>query len=325
MLSHIKSFLVAGAALLLLTAVAPQAANAQAKKPTIMVVPDDAWCTANGYVIETENQGKVTRTPDYERALQENIDLVTTITKIGELMNERDFPLKDLSTIIKNINRNAAEDEMLVSRTSGASLAETPYDRVITRAKADIIVELLWRVNTTGPKRSITYQLKGVDAYSGKNIASAEGTGAPSFSAEIPVLIEEAVLEKMDGFTSQLQNHFDDMVENGREVVLNVRVFDNGSGLTLEDEYDGEELASIIDDWMAQNTVNHRYNLSDQTENLMYFEQVRIPLYRPNGNAMDTRHFANALRKFLSEAPYNITSKVVTKGLGRADVILGEK
>ncbi len=325
MLSHIKSFLAAGAALLLLTAVAPQAANAQAKKPTIMVVPDDAWCTANGYVIETENQGKVTRTPDYERALQENIDLVTTITKIGELMNERDFPLKDLSTIIKNINRNAAEDEMLVSRTSGASLAETPYDRVITRAKADIIVELLWRVNTTGPKRSITYQLKGVDAYSGKNIASAEGTGAPSFSAEIPVLIEEAVLEKMDGFTSQLQNHFDDMVENGREVVLNVRVFDNGSGLTLEDEYDGEELASIIDDWMAQNTVNHRYNLSDQTENLMYFEQVRIPLYRPNGNAMDTRHFANALRKFLSEAPYNITSKVVTKGLGRADVILGEK
>ena len=325
MLSGIRNILAAATGLLLLTVTAAPASHAQAKKPTIMVVPDDAWCTANGYIIETDNQGKTTRTPDYERALQENIDLVTTITKIGELMNERQFPLKDLSTVIKNLNRNAAEDEMLVSRTSGASLAETPYDRVITRAKADIIVEVLWRVNTTGPKRSITYQLKGVDAYSGKNIASAEGTGAPSFSAEIPVLIEEAVLEKMDGFTSQLQSHFDDMVENGREVVLNVRVFDNGSGLSLEDEYDGEGLAEIIDSWMAQNTVNHRFNLSDQTENLMNFEQVRIPLYRPNGNPMDTRHFANSLRKFLGAAPYNITSKVVTKGLGRADVILGEK
>ena len=284
MLSGIRNILAAATGLLLLTVTAAPASHAQAKKPTIMVVPDDAWCTANGYIIETDNQGKTTRTPDYERALQENIDLVTTITKIGELMNERQFPLKDLSTVIKNLNRNAAEDEMLVSRTSGASLAETPYDRVITRAKADIIVEVLWRVNTTGPKRSITYQLKGVDAYSGKNIASAEGTGAPSFSAEIPVLIEEAVLEKMDGFTSQLQSHFDDMVENGREVVLNVRVFDNGSGLSLEDEYDGEELAEIIDSWMAQNTVNHRFNLSDQTENLMNFEQVRIPLYRPDGN-----------------------------------------
>lgn len=300
-------------------------AFAQAKKPTIMIVPDDAWCSANGYMIETENQGKITRTPNYERALQENIDLVTTITKIGELMNERGFPLKDLSTVIKSINRNAAEDEMLTSSTSGATLAESPYDRLLDRAKADIIVELLWRVNTVGPKHSITYQLKGVDSYSMKNIASAEGTGAPSFSADIPVLIEEAVLEKMDGFASQLQAHFDDMVENGREVVLNIRVFDNGSGLSLEDEYGGEELADIIDSWMAQNTVNHRFSLSDQTENLMRFEQVRIPLYRSNGTAMDTRYFANTLRKFLSNSPYNITSKVVTKGLGRADIILGEK
>lgn len=302
-----------------------QPANAQAKKPTLMVVPDDAWCTANGYMIETDNQGHITRIPDYERALQENIDLVTTITKIGELMNERNFPLKDLSTAIKQINRNTAEEAMLTSRTTGASLAETPYDRVITRAKADILIELLWRVNTVGPKKSITYQIKGVDAYSGKNVASAEGTGPASFSTDVPTLIEESVLEKMDGFTSQLQSHFDDMVENGREVVLNVRIFDNGSGLSLEDEYDGQELASIIDDWMAQNTVNHRYSLSDQTDDMMSFEQVRIPLYRENGTAMDTRAFANTLRKFLAGAPYNITSKVVTKGLGRADIILGEK
>lgn len=302
-----------------------QPANAQAKKPTLMVVPDDAWCTANGYMIETDNQGHITRIPDYERALQENIDLVTTITKIGELMNERNFPLKDLSTAIKQINRNTTEDAMLTSRTTGASLAETPYDRVITRAKADILIELLWRVNTVGPKKSITYQIKGVDAYSGKNVASAEGTGPASFSTDVPTLIEESVLEKMDGFTSQLQSHFDDMVENGREVVLNVRIFDNGSGLSLEDEYDGQELASIIDDWMAQNTVNHRYSLSGQTDDMMSFEQVRIPLYRENGTAMDTRAFANTLRKFLAGAPYNITSKVVTKGLGRADIILGEK
>ena len=309
----------------ILVLISSQTANGQAKKPTLMVVPDDAWCSANGYMIETDNQGRTMRTPDYERAVQENIDLVTTMTKIGELMNERNFPLKDLSTAIKQINRNAAEDAMLTSRASGASMSETPYDRVITRAKADILIELLWRVNTVGPKKSITYQLKGVDAYSGKNIASAEGTSPGSFSTDVPTLIEESVLEKMDGFTSQLQTHFEDMVENGREVVLNVRVFDNGDGLSLEDEYDGKELASIIDEWMAQNTVKHRYNLSDQTDDIMSFEQVRIPLYRENGTAMDTRAFANTLRKFLASAPYNITSKIVTKGLGRADIILGEK
>lgn len=300
-------------------------AYSQAKKPTIMVVPGDTWCTANGYMIESTNQGRTVRIPDYERALQENMDLVNAITKISELMAERGFPLKDLASVIKTINQNAAEDEMTTSRTSGATLAETPLDKLYSRAKADILVELVWKINKMGPKQSVTYGLKGVDAYSNKPIAASEGTGQQSFSAEVPVLIEEAVLERMDAFVAQLQAHFDDMVENGREIILTVRVFDNGSGLSLEDEYDGEELTDVIDNWMAQNTVNHRYNLSDATETALHFEQVRIPLYRANGNAMDARAFSNTLRKYLSKPPYNITCKILTKGLGRADVVLGEK
>lgn len=298
---------------------------AQAKKPTLMVVPGDTWCTANNYTISSENQGRTTVIPDYERALRENMDLNAAITKINELMAERGFPLKDMSAIIKNINQNAIEDEMTVSRTSGSTLNESPLDRLYNRAKADILVELSWKVNSQGPKNSVTYILKGIDAYTGKQVASSEGTGAQSFSAEIPVLIEEAVLEHMDNFTSQLQSHFDDMAENGREIILNVRVFDNGSGLSLEDEFDGEELTDIIESWMNANTVKHRYNLSDATGNALHFEQVRIPLYRENGNAMDARAFSNSLRKFLSKAPYNITCKILTKGLGRADIVLGEK
>lgn len=301
------------------------AASGQAKKPTVMVMPGDAWCNANGYTLTYDNQGHKTVISDYERALRENIDLGTTITKIGELMAERGFPLKDLASVVRSINQNAVEDEMTTSRTTGATLAESPLDRLYNRAKADIIVELVWRVNTLGPKQSITYSLKGVDAYTGKQVAASEGTGPQSFSAEVPVLIEEAVLEHIDNFTSQLQAHFDDMAENGREIVLNVRVFDNGSGLSLEDEYDGEELTDIIDSWVNANTVNHRYNLSDATDNALHFEQVRIPLYRENGSAMDARAFSNTLRKFLSKPPYNITCKILTKGLGRADIILGEK
>jgi hypothetical protein len=30
---------------------------AQAKKPTIMVVPSDVWCTKNGYMMTFDNQG----------------------------------------------------------------------------------------------------------------------------------------------------------------------------------------------------------------------------------------------------------------------------
>ena len=59
----------------------------------------------------------------------------------------------------------------------------------------------------------------------------------------------------------------------------------------------------------------------------MRFESVRIPLYftdrRGNQKAMDSRRWANDLRKYLQEL--GITVKVIQRGLGSVDVILGSK
>lgn len=296
----------------------------QAKKPTIMVIPANVWCTENGYMMTYNDLGTIKKVPDYKKALDNDLNLLNVITKIGELMAEKDFPLKDLSSSIRSIEQNAAEDEMTTSKTSGASLSESPLDRLMNRAKADILVEVVWKINTTGPKRSVTYTLRGLDAYTNKQIAAVQGTGAPSLSAEDAVLLEEAVIDKMDAFVSQLQKHFDDLLTNGREVVLDIRIFDNGSGIDLESDFEGIELQEIIEEWVAQNTVAHRFNLTDATENIMRFEQVRIPLYRENGMPKDTRSFANDLRKHLKQKA-NLTCKILTKGLGRAELVIGEK
>lgn len=300
-------------------------AFAQAKKPTIMVIPDDPWCTEHGYVQEFTNQGKTTMVTDYERAVRTDMDLVNAITKVGELMTERGLNLKDLQSCIQDINQSNAEDEMTKSLTSGATLAETPYEKLLNRAKADIVIKLQWRINTSGPRASVTYTLKGIDSYTKKQIAAATGTGQPSSYSEPAQLLEEACIEKMDAFVAQLQAHFEDLLENGREVSINVRMFDNGSGISFNDEYGDSELTDVVDDWMAENTVNHRYNLSDASDYVLRFEQVRIPLYRPNGRPMDTKSFVNQLKKYLANAPYNLTSKLLTKGLGRVDLIIGEK
>lgn len=209
-------------------------------------------------------------------------------------MSDRGFPLKDMSQSLKNIGQ----------------------------VRTDILMEVGWKVNKTGPKRSVTYTLRGVDAYTLKQIAAGSGTGKPSFSAELPVLIEEAVLERMDNFADQLQAHFDDLLENGREVSVDIRAV---NGIEFNNEYNGEELTDIIDEWMALNTVGHRYSLSNATETMLDFEQVRIPLYADNGMALDTRRFVNDLRKTLSAAPYNIPCKIETEGLGKVRLILGTK
>lgn len=300
-------------------------AFAQAKKTTIMVIPDDPWCAEHGYVQEFTNQGKTSMVTDYERAVRTDMDLVNAITKVGELMTERGLNLKDLQSNIQSINQSNAEEEMTKSLTSGATLAETPYEKLLNRAKADIVIKLQWKVNTAGPRTSVTYTLRGIDAYTNKQVASATGTGAPSSYSDPALLLEEACVEKMDAFVAQLQAHFEDLLENGREVSINVRMFDNGSGMSFNDEYGDSELTDVIDDWMAENTVNHRYNLSDASDYVLRFEQVRIPLYRSNGRPMDTRSFVNQLKKYLANAPYNLTSKLLTKGLGRVDLVIGEK
>lgn len=297
-------------------------AMGQAKKPTLMVIPGDTWCSQNGYMSAFQTQGRTVNIPDYEKALQEDMDLVNVITKIGELMSDRGFPLKDMASSIRSINRNTVEDEMTVSSKTGSGLSETPLDKLLNRAKADIVIELTWKINKIGPKNSVTYTLRGIDSYTNKQVAATQGTGPQSFSAEIPTLIEEAVIDHMDNFTAQLQEHFNDLIANGREITMNIRVFDSGSGRNLEDEFGEQELTDIIDAWVAQNTVNHRYSLSDATESEMRFEQVRIPLYRENGMPMDTRHFVTELRKYLAATPFNLKAKVVTKGLGHADLIL---
>lgn len=307
----------------LLIALSPLVMFAQAKKPTLMVVPSDNWCVNNNFMDKFDNQGTSVEVPNYKRALQNSSDCNNVITKINTLMSDRSFPLKDLSSVTKSMDTNAAMDAMTVSK-SGNGLAESPLDALKRNANADIIIELNWQVNTTGPKKSITYSLAAKDAYTDKQIAGCQGTGTPSLSAELPVLLEEAVVANMDNFCSQLQAHFDDMMENGREVAMEVKVIDNGSGIDLTSEYEGEELTDIIDNWVSDNSVNHRYNLSQGSENFLKFEQIRIALYQANGRPNDTRRWARELTKQLN-SKYQVPCRVDIRGLGKAVVFIGEK
>ncbi len=294
----------------------------QAKKPSIMVMPSDVWCNTNGYMTTFNNQGTIKKFPDYKKALQENSDLLLVISKINQLMADRGFPLKNLESAIKTLESESAEDAMSTSK-SGSGLSESPLDKLKKVAKADIIIQMTWTINQVGPKKSITFNLQGLDAYTDKQVAGASGTGNPSFSAELPVLLEEAVLAHLDNFNVQLQSSFDDLFKNGREITLRIKKWDSFSG-DLESKYGGEELSSKIEKWVSDNTVQHRFSTTETTENMMLLEQVRIPLYNSDNRAVDARGWAKGLQKYLFDS-FQIDAKLVTKGLGGVTIIVGEK
>ncbi len=299
----------------------------QAKKPIIMVVPSDNWCIRNGYTMTYDEMGTLKTLPDYKMALQNETDLLMTIGKINTMMADRGFPLVNLESALRNMEQESAELAMLTSK-SGGEIAESPIDVLQRTANADIIIQLTYVINHVGPQRSITFMLQGLDAYTNKQIAGAQGTGSPSFATQTPVLLEEAVISYIDDFNSRLQAHFDDLFANGREIAFQVRVWDT-SVIDLEEEFNYNverlELGEIIEDWVSENTVQGRFNTVNYTENVIRFDQVRIPLYDERQRAMDTRRWIRDLRTLLNRPPFNQEVKIYTRGLGEIWLILGEK
>ncbi len=303
----------------------------QAKKPIIMVVPSDAYCNRNNYITTFKDESNATQTiSDYKKAVSLNEDLRLVISELSNIMAQRGFPLKDMEQTLKSLEMESTEMSLLAS-SSGSSIIESPIDQLKRVAKADIIMDIDFTINKRGPSKYITFNLRGLDAYTNKVITAASGDGKPSTVATAGLLLEEAVLNYMDSFNAALQNHFNDMFENGREVTISLKMFDV-SPVNFESEfsYMGEtaQLLDIIDFWMDENCVKHRFSRTIGGEYLLKYEQVRTPLFRTvfgKERAADTRSFVTSLSKFLSSEPFNIPSKIYEKGLGEAWLILGDK
>lgn len=294
----------------------------QEKMPTIMILPSDNWCEQRFFMTSYNDMGALKKVPNYKQAFQEDTELSQVISKIGSLMIERGFYLKDVESEVKILENQKAEDNLTESK-NGSLLSETPLDMLKKTAKADILIQIWWKVNKQANGNSVSFTLEALDSYTGKRIASSTGNSQVSQDIVPEILLKETQ-NHIEPFTKQLKKYFKDLIKNGREVTLYMKKWDSWE-YDFEKEYNNKELIDIIDDWMNNNTVNGRYNLSNSSENYIKFDQVRIPVYDENGRAIDARMFANRLRSYFKKSPYNFEIKVITKGLGEAVLIFGEK
>jgi hypothetical protein len=297
--------------------------QAQQKKPTLMILPSDNWCNQRYFMSSFNDQGTMKKIPNYKQAFQEDTELGQVIAKLGAFMLNEGYTLKDAEQEIKKLEQVSAEDNVTASSNSGSDLSESPLDKLKKRAKSDIIIQLWWEVNTATGGNVIRYTLDAFDAYTGKRIASSTGNSKAS-DKFIPDLLLKAVKENFSLFNSQIDTYFNDMKKNGREVIVKIKTWKNWDK-NLEEEYDGKELNEYITGWMKKNTLQGNFNTTDNSETYILFEQTRIPLVNESGEAMDARDFTRGLQKYLKAAPFNITSKLMTRGLGEAILVLGEK
>ncbi|MBQ7389367.1 MAG: hypothetical protein IJW01_08365 [Paludibacteraceae bacterium] len=291
---------------------------AQAVQPSLMVFPSRAWCHQNGFEkVVVKANGKEVRVQEYDKAFIDNKDLGPAVRTIGKMMQDRGFQLVDLEAQLASQDLESALDN-----AGDEDIDVSAYDKLLETAGPDIALHINYYTETQGPRVTLFYDLTAFDAYTNKQVAS---TGlisyGPVMSAPLQTLIQSALLSSIDAFNAQLMQHFMDMQEKGREISVRINTF-SGWEDGLETEVNGRELTEILEEWMTNNCVAGRNHQKAASETSMYYDSARIPLFNENGKAVQAKQWLNGLRKYLKTL--NVPSKVKTRGLGQAQLIIGE-
>ena len=303
----------------------------QAVAPKIIVFPNEGWCEQNGFGRSVDDMGTRMFLPDYTTALRRSRDMSDMIGKLESILKDEGCDVQHLAGCLRGVEDNAAFDMASTSTKTGSSLAESPIDKLLSSAKPDIIVELGFEEMSDGPKKAIRFSLDAYDAYTHEPIDSEAGHGSYSSNSFDKVnQMTETVLSFKDMFLSKLMNHFTDMFENGRKVVIEVYRWDD-CPIDFEEEIDDDELGDLVKQWMKKNTVKSRFGrVFPNTANRIVFDGARIPLYDENGDPIDAEDFAKGLRKFIEKTTKEKLGtkqpcKVEARGLGLARVTMGGK
>lgn len=290
----------------------------QQQKPAMLVIPSDQLLQQFGKLKQQEALGKTLQVRDYNGYLLTDQDSKFIISTIQSAFIQMGYPLNDLEQTLKSIN----EQEMLDAIDGIQKDAKTI---LLTTAKPDIILELNYNIVTDRSsrdfKKSLTYTLRAIDAFSNKVVATIQQTNfeGNSKTATPATLMESALAKDTKGFTQQINNHFNTIIETGRDITLRVTI-DNGVNLTMSDEcLDGDTYSDFIIDWVKVNTLLGAYNMNRNTETEMYFTNVKIKTLNDNGTQYSAYDFARELSKALNKG-CGIKSRNTTQGLGMATI-----
>lgn len=301
-------------------------------KPILMVVPSDVYCTSMGFVQTwTDETGEKHTIPNYDIFSREDSrDLRLVIASLDDIFNKKGFEVQSLEYLLKSMKQEQDETSFMASDYNlDGEIAESPTDRIRRTAHVDYIVDLDFSVMEKGAQRYVTFDMRVVDQSSNaKELAHAHGDGKPSMSATVNTLLEEAVLNHMDGFCNKLLNHYVEMSEKGRQITVKVKRTDaseydfNTSTFMFEDEE--TPLGDIIYYWLQDNTVDNNPTRTI-SPNILTFNQVMMPITKTGRRGavqrMDTNDFGTMLQKYLLDK-YYVQSTVYMRGPSEVWIIL---
>lgn len=281
--------------------------------PSIMVIPSDNLLEEYGALKTEKQEGRNYVLRDYQKYLLANNSNPLVVSTVQDFFVKQNYPLNDLEQTLKQLNTQEATD-------MADGLEKDSKTLLLTTASPDIILELDYRskldlASHNVKERMVDYTLRAIDTYTNKVIATASNSGMQGES-EVE-LIKNDLTKRMDDLSGDIQNYFSDILTRGREVTVRITVV-KGSNTHLSDtNVEGDTYADWMMDYVKTNTVKGAYKLQRNTNEELYFINVRIPLLNDDGTQYGvydwTRDFCKSIRK-------NLGVKATNKAQGLGEI-----
>ena len=273
--------------------------------PQIMIIPSDGTLK-NFNALTTQNiDGKNIVLRDYKGYLLRDDRTKRLFSTIQDVFQKEDFPLNDLEQTLKQIDTKSATD-------LADNLQQDAKAILLNTARPDIILELdyettadkaaTWRGSSKNNNtKNLSYTLTAIDVYTNKAIATITASNLKNVSTT--EAIQKDFLDKKDGFMSDIQSYFSDILKRGRDITIRI-VLGSGADLTLDEEsIENEPYSDFIIDYIKTHTVKGAFRMQTNTPTEMYFTNCRIKLLNDDGTQYSvydwSRDFAKKLRNAL--------------------------
>lgn len=255
--------------LLALVATVAKAQNVSTVQPKIMVMP------------------YVTEGVDIRQTIETDPNIRIVLSKIREAFDKRGFTTIDFETKLKAQSaNNALSDNAQTNRRS----------MMIQSSGADIYVETEYIYTPSQAGNSVKVLMKACDVSTGGALASKDAFSGQFYTEDVGRLAGAAVEKVADEFLNVIQTKFDDIVENGRSISLDIKI-DESSTHSLHEEMGESELVDQIEDWVADHAYKNNYHIQGSTEVEMIFDEIRIPLKDENGRNYNINQFDREVRQ----------------------------
>ncbi len=221
-------------------------------QPKIMVIP---------YVKQGE---------DLRTILENDVNKRIAITKIKESFDNRQFTTVDFIGKLK-----AAKDNQVFTSDNQTDIKS----KILEMAGADIYVEAEVNVDKGQNGTEVRLILTGYEISTGNSLANKVGNSGRFYTDDIAKLASKAVETISEDFLNVLQTKFNDIVKNGKSVIIDISVApDSKYTMSSEVGSDGYPLSDVLELWMEENAYKNNYHIQGVTDLKMIFDDVRIPL-----------------------------------------------